>query len=85
MNKLILKKILSNYLFFFTITILASSLIVWVFQSVNFLDVMGEDGRGYLTYLTYSILNLPKIVSKLLPFILFFSFFYILDKYENNN
>ena len=85
MNKLILKKILSNYLFFFTITILASSLIVWVFQSVNFLDVMVEDGRGYLTYLTYSILNLPKIVSKLLPFILFFSFFYILNKYENNN
>jgi lipopolysaccharide export system permease protein len=85
MNKLIFKKILSDYLNFFIIAIISSSLIVWVFQSVNFLDIIIEDGRGYLTYLNYSILNFPKIISKLLPFILFFSFFYILIKYENNN
>lgn len=85
MNKLILKKILLDYLIFFSITILAASIIIWVFQSVNFLDLMIEDGRGYFTYLTYSVLNLPKIISRLLPFILFFSFFFILDKYENNN
>ena len=85
MNKLILKKILLDYLVFFSITTLAASVIIWVFQSVNFLDIMIEDGRGYFTYLSYSILNLPKIISKLLPFILFFSFFYILNKYENNN
>ena len=85
MNKLILKKILLDYLVFFSITTLAASIIIWVFQSVNFLDIMIEDGRGYFTYLSYSILNLPKIISKLLPFILFFSFFYILTKYENNN
>ena len=85
MNKLILKKILLDYLVFFSITTLAASIIIWVFQSVNFLDIMIEDGRGYFTYLSYSILNLPKIISKLLPFILFFSFFYILNKYENNN
>ena len=85
MNKLIFKKILSDYLNFFIIAIISSSLIVWVFQSVNFLDIIIEDGRGYLTYLNYSILNFPKIISKLLPFVLFFSFFYILNKYENNN
>ena len=85
MNKLILKKILLDYLVFFSITTLAASIIIWVFQSVNFLDIMIEDGRGYFTYLSYSILNLPKIISKLLPFILFFSFFYILNKYENSN
>ena len=85
MNKLILKKILLDYLIFFSIAILATSIIIWVFQSVNFLDIMIEDGRGYMTYLTYSILNFPKIISRILPFILFFSFFYILNKYENNN
>ena len=85
MNKLIFKKILSDYFNFFIIAIISTSLIVWVFQSVNFLDIIIEDGRGYLTYLNYSILNFPKIISKLLPFVLFFSFFYILNKYENNN
>jgi len=85
MNKLIFKKILSDYLNFFIIAIISTSLIVWVFQSVNFLDIIIEDGRGYLTYLNYSILNFPKIISKLLPFVLFFSFFFILNKYENNN
>ena len=85
MNKLIFKKLLSDYLNFFIIAIISTSLIVWVFQSVNFLDIIIEDGRGYLTYLNYSILNFPKIISKLLPFVLFFSFFYILNKYENNN
>jgi lipopolysaccharide export system permease protein len=85
MNKLVFKKILSDYLIFFAITITSASVIVWVFQAVNFLDLMIEDGKGYLTYLTYSLLNFPKIVSKLFPFVLFFSFFYVLIKYENNN
>ena len=85
MNKLVFNKILIDYLIFFIITIISASLIVWVFQAVNFLDIMVEDGKGYLTYLKYSILNFPKIVSKIFPFILFFSFFYILIKYENNN
>ena len=85
MNKLVFKKILSDYLIFFAITITSASIIVWVFQAVNFLDLMIEDGKGYLTYLTYSLLNFPKIVSKLFPFVLFFSFFYVLIKYENNN
>jgi lipopolysaccharide export system permease protein len=85
MNKLVFKKILTDYLIFFAITITSASVIVWVFQAVNFLDIMIEDGKGYFTYLSYSVLNFPKIVSKLLPFVLFFSFFYILIKYESNN
>ena len=85
MNKLIFKKILFDYLIFFTIALVSASVIVWVFQAVNYLDIMVEDGRSYFTYVNYSLLNLPKIVSKLFPFILFFSFFYVLIKYENNN
>ena len=85
MNKLVFKKILYDYLIFFSITIVCSSIIVWVFQAVNYLDIMIDDGKGYLTYINYSLLNLPKIFSKLVPFVLFFSFFYVLIKYENNN
>ena len=85
MNKLVYKKILSDYLIFFIITIVSATTIIWIFQAVNFLDIMVEDGKGYLTYINYSLLNIPKILSRLLPFVLFFSFFYILIKYENNN
>ena len=85
MNKLIFKKILSDYIVFFTITIVSASIIVWIFQAVNYLDLMVEDGKSYLTYISFSILNIPKIFSKLFPFVLFFSCFYILISYENNN
>src|SRR6056300_1128922 len=85
MNKLVYKKILSDYLIFFIITIVSATTIIWIFQAVNFLDIMVEDGKGYLTYINYSLVNIPKILSRLLPFFLFFSFFYILIKYDNNN
>ena len=71
--------------FFFLISIISASTIVWVFQAVNFLDLMVEDGRDFLLYLNYTFLNFPKIISKLLPFALFFSFFYVISRYEINN
>ena len=46
---------------------------------------MVEDGRDFLLYLNYTFLNFPKIISKLYPFALFFSFFYVISKYELNN
>ena len=70
---------------FFLIALFSSALIIWVFQAVNFLDIMIEDGRDYLVYINYSLLNFPKIISRLFPFVLFFSIFYILSKYELNN
>ncbi len=85
MKKILFKKILSDCLFFFTIFLICSSTVIWVFQAVNFLDIMVEDGRSYLVYLNYSLLNFPKIISKILPFALFFSFFYVITKYELSN
>ncbi len=70
---------------FFLIALFSSSIIIWIFQAVNFLDIMIEDGREYIVYINYSLLNFPKIFSKIMPFVLFFSIFYILTKYENNN
>ena len=85
MKKILFRKILSDCLIFFFISLLSTSIIVWVFQAVNFLDVMIEDGRSFLIYIYYTALNLPKIITKILPFALFFSFFYVLGKYEINN
>ena len=70
---------------FFVIALLSSSTIIWVFQAVNFLDIMIEDGRDYAVYINYTLLNFPKIISKILPFALFFSFSYVITKYELNN
>ncbi len=85
MKKTLFRKLLFDCLLFFFITLFSASIIIWIFQAVNFLDIMVEDGRDYLVYFKYSILNFPKIVSKILPFSLFFSFFYVISKYELNN
>ncbi len=85
MKKILFRKILLDCLKFFLLTILGVSTIVWVFQAVNYLDIMVEDGRNYLVYLNYTILIFPKIISKIYPFALFLSFYYVLSKYEKNN
>ncbi len=85
MEKILFRKLLFDCLIFFLITLFSASIIIWVFQAVNFLDIMIEDGRDYLVYINYSLLNFPKIVSKVLPFIFFFSFFYVISRYELNN
>ena len=85
MEKILFRKLLIDCLIFFFVTLLSASIIIWVFQAVNFLDIMIEDGRDYLVYINYSLLNFPKVVSKVLPFVFFFSFFYVISKYELNN
>ena len=85
MKKILFRKLLIDYLSFFLITLLGSSIVVWVFQAVNYLDIMIEDGRDYTIYINYSLLNFPKILSRLYPFVLFFSIFHITSKFEYNN
>ena len=85
MKKILFRKLVNDCTLFFLISLISASTIVWVFQAVNFLDLMVEDGRDFLLYLNYTLLNYPKIISKLLPFALFFSFFYVVSKYELNN
>ena len=85
MKKILFRKLLIDYLTFAFFALISTSLVIWVFQAVNYLDIMIEDGRDYVVYLKFSLLNFPKIVSKILPFILFFSIFYVTVKYELNN
>ena len=85
MKKIIFRKLLIDCLTFFLLALIGISTIIWVFQAVNFLDIMIEDGRNYSVYLSYTLLNFPKIISRIVPFALFFSFTYTIMKYETNN
>ena len=84
MKKVLFRKLLIDYLSFFFVALMSTSIVIWVFQAVNFLDIMIEDGRDYLVYVNFSLLNFPKIVSKVFPFALFFSLFYVTSKSELN-
>ena len=85
MKKILFRKLMSDYLIFLSLALLSTGIVIWVFQAVNYLDIMIEDGRDYLVYINFSLLNFPKILSKLFPFILFFTLFYVTSKYEQNN
>ena len=85
MKKIIFRKLLLDCLTFFFLALFGISTIIWVFQAVNFLDIMIEDGRNYNVYFNYTLLSFPKIISRILPFALFFSFSYTFIKYEANN
>ena len=84
-KKLIFRKFFLDNTYFFIISLASLSIIVWVIQAVNFLDFVTEDGHGLLVYLNYTLLNLPKIISRLMPFIFFISIFYTINKFEDNN
>jgi len=85
MEKLIFRKFVKDLTYFFLLVSISISLIVWVIQAVNFLDIVTEDGHGFKIYFFYTLLSLPKIFSKITPFVYFISIFYIIIKYENNN
>ena len=70
---------------FLILGLLCTGIVIWVFQAVNYLDIMIEDGRDYIVYIKFSLLNFPKILSKIFPFVLFFSLFYVTTRYELNN
>ena len=85
MKKIIYKKLAKDSISFFFLTIFTIGSIIWVLQAVNYLDFVVEDGHGFLVYFKYTLLNFPKIISRIFPFAIFISFSYILLKYENKN
>lgn len=85
MKKLIFRKFAKDTLIFFMIMCLSIGLIVWTLQAVNYFDFVTQDGHGLKTYFTYTILNFPKIVHRIIPFIFFITLFYLLTNYEQKN
>ena len=85
MKKILYRNLLKDITVFFAIALFSSAIIIWVFQAVNYLDLMIEDGRDFIIYLNYTLLNFPKILTKLIPFVIFFSVSYVISKYESDN
>ena len=85
MNKLIFRKLTRDILSFFLLSSLAITLIVWVIQGVNLLDIISEQGHGIKVYFFYTALNIPKIFSKLLIFTYFLTLFVVISRYQENN
>ncbi len=85
MKKLIFRNIFKDITYFFLITSISLTLIVWVIQAVNYLEFVSEDGHSFSVYFMYTLLNLPKIFSKLIIFVFFISVFFTISKYEENN
>ena len=85
MKKLIFKNLNKDIISFFLITTVSMTIIVWVIQAVNLLEFISEDGHSFKIYFMYTILNLPKVFSRILPFMFFISLFYTLTKYEEDN
>ena len=82
---MLFRKLLIDCLLFFTIVLFSLSIIIWVFQAVNYLDFVIEDGHGLKTYFLYSIYNFPKVVNRLVPFIFFITLLYIILSYDSKN
>ena len=85
MKKLIFQKLFRDILMLFIVLSLSLTVIVWVMQAVNFLDFVSEDGHGFKVYFSYTLLNFPKIFSRLLIITFFISIIYTLIRYEENN
>ena len=85
MKKLIFIQLYKDILIFFFISLFLTGVIVWTIQAVNYFDFVTEDGHGLKIYFYYSILNFPKIIQRILPFVYFLSVFYIIVNYETRN
>ena len=85
MKKIIFKKLITDVTKFFLLTSLSLSLIILVVQAVSFLDYISEDGHGFSTYFGITLLNLPKIYTRIMPFCIFITIFYIINRYEIKN
>jgi lipopolysaccharide export system permease protein len=84
-EKIVFKKFLTQNTYFFLLSSISITFIVWTIRAVNNLAIVSEDGHSFLIYFYFTILVFPKIFSQVLPIVFFTSLFYNLVKYENNN
>jgi len=73
---------LSKYFFLVLFTF---SAIVWTVQAVNFLDLIIEDGHAVALYLNYSLLNIPKILTKFIPLSFLLALVLTILKFDSEN
>jgi lipopolysaccharide export system permease protein len=54
-------------------------------QAVNFLDLVVEDGHAVSLYLNYSLLNIPKILTKFIPLSFLLALILTILKFDSEN
>ena len=69
----------------FLIVLFALTAMVWAVQSVNFLDLIVEDGHSVVLYLKYSLLNVVKILTKFIPLSFLVSIIITIEKFDSDN
>ena len=85
MKNTIYKYIFYEFLRYFSVALFALAIITWTIQSVNFLDLVTEEGHAFQTYFIYSIFTLSKVLTKLIPFCFMLALILTLTKLEKDN
>ena len=85
MRNTIYRYFFKEFISLFTLILISTCVIVWIVQAVNYLDFVTEDGHAFSVYFTYSILNIPKVINRLIPLVFLISLLTTILQFENNN
>jgi len=85
MRNTIYRYFFKEFISLFALILISVSIIVWVVQSVNYLDFVTDDGHSFNVYFTFSILNIPKVLNRLIPLVFMISLLATILQFEKNN
>ena len=85
MKNRIYKYFFHEFIRYFIVVLFALAAVIWTIQAVNFLDLVTEDGHAFTIYLVYSLLTVPKILTKLIPFSFLIASILTILKLEKDN
>ena len=85
MRNTIYRYFFKEFISLFSLILISIGIIVWVVQSVNYLDFVTDDGHSFNVYFTFSILNIPKVLSRLIPLVFMISLLATILQFEKNN
>ena len=73
MRNTIYRYFFKEFISLFALMLISIGIIVWIIQAVNYLDFVTEDGHAFSVYFAYSILNIPKVLNRLIPLVFLIS------------
>jgi lipopolysaccharide export system permease protein len=85
MRNTIYRYFFKEFISIFALILISITVIVWIVQAVNYLDFVTEDGHAFGVYFTYSILNIPKVINRLIPLVFLISLLVTILRFENSN
>ena len=85
MRNTIYRYFFKEFISLFALMLISISIIVWVVQAVNYLDFVTDDGHSFGVYFSFLILNMPKVLSRLIPMVFLISLLATMLQFEKNN